>query len=121
MRMTASHPVEDPRSLTTRYTHNGFGDLTQQVSPDTGTSANSYDSGGNVGVVTDARGATATYAYDALNRATSIVYKNSSGVTDQTLVFGYDAGVNGKGHLTSAGDGNHTLSWTYDALGRVMW
>jgi RHS repeat-associated protein len=111
--------VKDPRSLTTGYTYNGFGDLTQQVSPDTGTSANTYDSGGNLSVATDARGSSANYSYDASNRVTQILYKNG-GATDQTLVFGYDAGTNGKGRLTSAGDGNHTLSWTYDALGRVI-
>jgi RHS repeat-associated protein len=110
--------VQDPLTLTTSYTHNGFGDLTQQVSPDTGTTNNSFDSGGNLSVSTDARGASATYTYDALNRVTQIVYA-SGGVTDQTLVFGYDAGTNGKGHLTSAGDGNHSLSWTYDTHGRV--
>jgi RHS repeat-associated protein len=111
--------VQDPRSLTTTYTYNGFGDLTEQVSPDTGTATNTYDSGGNLFVATDARLDTANYSYDALNRVTSIVYKNGSGVADQTLTFGYDAGTNGKGRLTSAADGNHALSWTYDGLGRV--
>jgi RHS repeat-associated protein len=111
--------VKDPRSLTTSYGYNGFGDLTTQSSPDTGASSNTYDSGGNVSVSTDARGATGNYSYDAANRATQIVYKNSSGVSDQTIAFGYDAGTNGKGRLTSASDANHSLSWTYDSLGRV--
>ncbi len=110
--------VKDPRNLITSYSYNGFGDLTQQLSPDTGTSTNTYDSGGNLSLATDARGSSANYTYDAANRVTQILYKNG-GVTDQTLVFGYDSGTNGKGHLTSAGDGNHALSWTYDALGRV--
>lgn len=112
--------VKDPRSLTTSYSYNGFGDRTEQVSPDTGTSTSTYDSGGNLSVATDARGDTATYSYDAANRATQILYQNGSGVTDQTLVFGYDAGAYGKGRLTSAGDGNQTLSWTYDPQGRVV-
>jgi RHS repeat-associated protein len=111
--------VKDPRSLTTSYTYNGFGDLTAQSSPDTGSSSNTYDAAGNVSVATDARGDTANYAYDGLNRVTQIVYQNSGGVADQTLVFGYDSGTNGKGRLTSAADANHSLSWTYDALGRV--
>jgi RHS repeat-associated protein len=38
---------------------------------------------------------------------------------DQTIAFGYDAGTNGIGHLTSAGDANHALAWSYDPLGRV--
>jgi RHS repeat-associated protein len=40
-------------------------------------------------------------------------------VTDQTLSFGYDAGTNGNGRLTSAADANQSLLWTYDAHGRV--
>jgi RHS repeat-associated protein len=111
--------VEDPRGLTTSYTYDGFGDVTQQVSPDSGTSSSTFDSGGNLSVSTDARGSTATYSYDVLNRVTSIVYKNSSSVTDQTLALSYDSGTNGKGRLNSAGDGNETLSWVYDGLGRV--
>jgi RHS repeat-associated protein len=111
--------VKDPRLLTTNYTYNGFGDLKTQVSPDSGTTSNTYDSGGNLSVSTDARSDTSSYSYDALNRVATIVYKNGSGVTDQTLSFGYDAGTNGKGRLTSAADANQSLLWTYDAHGRV--
>jgi RHS repeat-associated protein len=88
------------------------------VSPDTGTTTNTYDSGGNLATATDARNAVAAYAYDKANRVTSIAYK-LSGVADQTITFGYDSGTNGKGRLTSASDANHSLSWTYDPLGRV--
>jgi RHS repeat-associated protein len=105
--------VTDPRTLVTTYAHNGFGDVTQLVSPDTGTTNNTYDSGGNLKTATDARSAVATYAYDALNRVTQVAY------SDQTINFTYDAGTNGKGRLTGASDTSHTLSWTYDALGRV--
>jgi RHS repeat-associated protein len=110
--------VEDPRTLTTSYTYTGFGDLKTQGSPDTGTMTNTYDSGGNLATSTDARNAIATYSYDALNRPTSVAYKKG-GVTDQTLTFTYDAGTNGKGRLTGASDANHSMSWTYDPLGRV--
>jgi RHS repeat-associated protein len=111
--------VKDPRSLTTSYGYNGFGDVLQLISPDTGTSSSTYDSGGNLSVASDARGSTANYSYDAANRVTQIVYKNSGGVTDQTIAFGYDSGTNGKGRLTSASDANHSLSWSYDTHGRV--
>ncbi len=83
------------------------------ASPDTGTTINTYDSGGNLKTATDARGALATYSYDALNRVGQVVY------SDQTINFGYDIGTNGIGHLTSASDANHSMSWTYDANGRV--
>jgi len=32
----------------------------------------------------------------------------------------YDSGANGVGHLIGASDANHSLAWTYDALGRVV-
>jgi RHS repeat-associated protein len=105
--------VTDPRSLTTSYTYNGFGDLTQQVSPDSGTTSSTYDAVGNLATRTDARNKTGTYTYDALNRLTSISYP------DQITNFSYDSGTHGIGRLTGASDANHSLAWTYDALGRV--
>jgi RHS repeat-associated protein len=110
--------VQDPRNLVTSYVYDGFGGLTSQASPDTGTTANTYDSVGNLATSTDARGATATYAYDALNRVTSLAY-SLSGTTDQTLVFTYDQGANGIGHLTGASDANHSMSFGYDSLGEM--
>jgi RHS repeat-associated protein len=105
--------VLDPRSLTTSYTNDGFGELTTLVSPDTGSTTNTYDSGGNLKTATDARGTVATYTYDALNRMTQVAY------ADQTINYVYDQGTDGVGHLTSASDANHSMSWTYNAQGRV--
>jgi RHS repeat-associated protein len=105
--------VIDPRTLATSYANDGFGDVTRLVSPDTGTSISTYDPGGNLKTTTDARGALATYSYDALNRVTQVAYP------DQTINFTYDTGTNGVGRLTGAADANHSLSWAYDALGRV--
>jgi len=110
--------VTDPRGLATGYSYNGFGDLSSQVSPDTGATENTYDAAGNLATSTDARGAISTYGYDSLNRATSVAY-SLGGSTDQTMTFTYDAGSNGKGHLTGASDANHSMAWTYDAVGRV--
>jgi len=53
-----------------------------------------------------------------LNRVTSVKFKIGS-TTDQTISYGYDAGANGIGRLTSASDANQSMSWSYDALGRV--
>ena len=110
--------VTDPRSLSTSYGYSGFGDLTFQVSPDTGTTSKTYDSAGNLATSTDARGAEATYGYDALNRVTSIAY-SLNGNTDQTLSFAYDQGAHGIGHLSAASDSNHSMSFSYDALGEM--
>ncbi len=111
--------VIDPRSLQTSYSYNGFGNRTQVTSPDTGTSTATYDLAGNLKVATDARGATATASYDALNRVSSIAY-TLNGNSDQNLIFTYDAGTNGIGHLTGASDANHSMAWSYDPLGRVI-
>lgn len=105
--------VLDPRSLKTSYTHDGFNELTKLVSPDTGTSSSTYDSAGNLLTTTDARKKVATYTYDALNRPTQIAY------ADDTITYGYDQGTDGIGHLTSASDARHSMSWTYNAQGRV--
>ena len=105
--------VKDPRNLVTNYTNNGFNQATQVASPDSGTSLKTFDSGGNLQTTTDARGAVGTYTYDALNRVIQIAYP------DQTISYGYDAGTNGVGRLTSASDANHSMGWVYDTHGRV--
>ncbi len=111
--------VTDPRYLTTTYTYNALGDLKQTVSTDTGSTTNTFDSGGNLKTTTDARGAVATYTYDALNRVKTASFKKGSTI-DQTLTYSYDAGMSGIGQMTSAGDANHSMSWTYDAQRRVL-
>ncbi|MEZ5513270.1 MAG: hypothetical protein R3F58_05290 [Steroidobacteraceae bacterium] len=79
---------------------------------------NVFDSAGNLLTATDARSAVMTSTYDSLNRVLTRSYKIGTTV-DQTLTFGYDAGTNGKGRMTSASDANHSLAWVYDSLGRV--
>jgi RHS repeat-associated protein len=110
--------VTDPRNLVTTYTYTGFGDLKTTLSPDTGLTTNTYDSGGNLDTSTDSREAVADYNYDVANRVTSVSF-TKAGVTDQTINYGYDAGTNQKGRLTSAWDADHSLAWTYDTQGRV--
>ena len=74
---------------------------------------NSYDSGGTLATSTDARSQTGTYTDDAQNRVIQISY------ADQTLTFGYDSGTNEERPPDQCRDANHSLAWTYDALGRV--
>lgn len=78
--------VVDPKGLSTTYSYNGFGDLTGQVSPDSGASQYTVDSGGNRRTFTDARGVTASYQYDALDRVTGIVYPDAS----LNVIYSYD-------------------------------
>jgi RHS repeat-associated protein len=105
--------VIDPRTLTTSYNYDGFGEITQLVSPDTGTTTYLYDSGGNIKTVTDARSAAANYSFDDANRLIKLAY------SDQTINYTYDSGTNGIDRLTGASDANHSMSWAYDANGRV--
>ena len=105
--------VKDPTTLTTSYQYNGFGAVTQTVSPASGTSTDTYDSGGNLSTAIDARGVGGAYSYDALNRVTQVAYG------DQTIAYAYDTGTYGKGRLTGVSDASHSMSWQYDAQGRI--
>jgi RHS repeat-associated protein len=112
--------VTDPRSLSTSYTKNAFGDVLTLISPDTGSTTNTYDNAGNLKTRTDTVGRLATYTYDATNRLKSITYKPSAtGTADETITLTYDAGTNGKGHLTGMTDLSGSTTWSYDGLGRV--
>ncbi len=94
----------------------------------------SYDSQGNLTQRTDARGITATYTYDALNRNTSVRYSNDPMHTPGVNRI-YDGALNGKGRLwqsetlteqlSGEGDvvsssGTRTTIASYDALGRPL-
>ena len=87
-----------------------------------------YDANGNLTEKTDARGVVSTYAYDALNRNTTINYSDTNTITPDVKRF-YDGATNGKGrfwHFYSGGDYSsganvdHTAVDSYDALGRPL-
>ncbi len=85
--------VSDPRDIDTTYTVNGFGDITQEISADRGTINYTYDTGGNLKTVTDARGVKHTYTWDALNRPTKRTHTAVTGVPGTTqLIWSYDTG-----------------------------
>jgi RHS repeat-associated protein len=112
--------VTDPRSNATTYSVDALDNLNTQVSPDTGTTVNTYDAAGNVLTSRDAKNQTSTYTYDALNRVTQVTYHDGSQVQ-----YGYDAGTNGKGHLTSiienapGGALQTQVLYAYDQKGRL--
>ena len=47
------------------------------MSPDTGTTTSTYDAAGNLKARPDARGVTATYSYDVMNRVSRVVYSKT--------------------------------------------
>lgn len=84
-----------------------------------------YDPNGNVQTRTDARGITTNYAYDRINRSTTITYTDSTPSVERH----YDGATLGMGrfHYSYSG-GNfstgttveHTVIDSYDALGRPL-
>ncbi|MDN8654501.1 RHS repeat-associated core domain-containing protein [Stenotrophomonas indicatrix] len=115
--------VADPKGLHTTYAYNGFGDLTGQVSPDSGASSFTVDLAGNRKTATDARGITATYSYDALNRLIGIAYP------DPNLDVGYSYDVApaacaaderfAKGRLGQVLHANGSTQYCHDRFGQV--
>jgi len=116
--------VIDPKNLSTKYTYNGLGDLKRLDSPDTGIADYTYDSAGNRKTQTDARGITATYGYDALNRLVSVSYPDSS----LNVGYSYDtaatACVSGEtfaaGRLSLITDGSGSTQYCYDRFGQMV-
>ena len=100
--------------------------------PITGNSAWSigyqYDVANNLTQKTDPRGVVSVYAYDALNRNTTVDYSDTATINPDVKRF-YDSATNGKGrfwHFYSGGDlttgsnVDHTAVDSYDALGRPL-
>lgn len=81
-----------------------------------------YDNNGNLLTKTDARGASTSYSYDALNRVTQRSYSAGTGAATPNVTYTYDAaGVsNSKGRLTSVSSSVSACNYaSYDALGRI--
>jgi YD repeat-containing protein len=111
-----------PNGATTSYTVDGLGNVTQEVSPDRGTINYTQDAAGNVITRTDARGITATMAYDALNRITSITYPTAG----ENVTLTYDrisptdaSCTNGVGRLCRVVDAGGTTSHAFDPRGNL--
>ncbi|MFG6110247.1 RHS repeat-associated core domain-containing protein [Stenotrophomonas nematodicola] len=115
--------VTDPKGLHTTYAYNGFGDLTGQVSPDSGASSFTSDSAGNRKTAADARGVTTTYHYDALNRLTGIAYPDPS----LDVGYSYDVAPSvcaadeqfAKGRLGQVLHANGSTLYCHDRFGQI--
>ncbi|MEE9326713.1 MAG: RHS repeat-associated core domain-containing protein [Cocleimonas sp.] len=105
--------VWDPNDAQTDYSYNAVGDLLQQDSPDTGLTQYSYDDASNRTSMTDARGITVNYQYDALNRLTFIDYADNS----QDVTYTYDSCQHGVGRLCQVQDQSGVTQYSYDSWG----
>lgn len=115
--------VTDPRGLVTQYPRNGLGDLSSLQSPDTGTALHTYDSAGNLLTRLDSRGVLASYSHDALNRLTRIDYGPSGSPEQSIVWNYDQTGPgfsNGKGRLTSTQYTGGYSSYAYDPQGRLF-
>ena len=108
--------VTDPRHLATTYTIDGLGNATGLASPDTGATNRTFYDSGLLKTSTDARGKVSTYTYDALDRLKTVSYSDGG----PGILFNYDGGVNGVGHLTSFADESGSTSLFYDGFGRLV-
>lgn len=116
--------VTDPKGLKTNYARNGFGEVVQQTSPDTGVTVFTYDNAGNVQTRTDARGTTATYAYDALGRTTATMFGDPAAdiqyIYDQPSAACATGERTGTGRLASMIDGSGRTDYCYNAMGDLV-
>src|SRR5204862_3172567 len=87
-----------------------------------------YDASGNLTQKTDARGVISSYAYDALNRNTTIDYSDTTGINPDVKRF-YDGATNGKGRfwynyaggdLSAGSNVQQTAIDSYDAMGQPL-
>lgn len=114
--------ITDGESNRTTYVYDGHDRLSRTRMPGTtqgaGTSSTtdyeelSYDAGGNVTSRRLRDGNSIALSYDVLNRLTT---RDLPGI-EPTVTLGYDL----LGRMTSASDGSHSLSFTFDALGRNL-
>ncbi len=118
--------VTDPSHHRTDYTLDEVGNVLERISPDSGITLYRYDVMGLLAQKTDARGMTADYNYDALNRLQQIRYPDSR----YDIEFSYDGTGLGAdvsperrmaaiGKLTGMRDpSGHTL-WYYNLQGDI--
>jgi len=100
------------------FEYDGHSRLWRRTTPEQGQTTYTYFPDDTAQTVTDARGATSTFAYNNRHLPTSITYGVPSGVAATPNVsFGYDE----VGNRTSMTDGLGSVAYHYDQLSRMDW
>ena len=94
----------------------GFGDVIQRTSPDTGTTVYTYNAAGSPTQITDAGSVVTNLTYDDANRRVTKQYPASTGENITYTWDGTTSGNKGIGHLTEIDDASGSSKQTYDAL-----
>jgi len=102
--------VTDANSHITQYDYNSSNQVASEVDPLGKTAAYTHDANGNLISETDPNGNTLQYTYNSLNQ---LVQKSYPGNADH---FSYDA----VGNMTGMYNNDINISFTYDALNRVI-
>ena len=110
--------VTDANGNKTSYLRDGFGDVIQQLSPDSGTSVFHYDADANLTGKTDALSIVTNQTFDALDRPLTTTYP---GDPAENVAYAYDQIGTGfsfsVGRLTSVTDAAGSLTRAYEERG----
>ncbi len=79
--------------------YNLLGETTSSSNPNSGTTSETYDNDGNVAAATDAKGATVSFSYDALNRKTG-EFDGTSSASPPIDTYAYDNSNNAVAGMT---------------------
>jgi len=105
--------LTDPVGNTTLYTYNYMGLVATETNEKNATRYYTYDSLGRLVQKTDRNNRVTTYTYDSVGRLTAEHW----GDTSDYFMYTYDL----VGNLLYATDGDHSYSYTYDALYRPIY
>lgn len=113
-KVTAPSPISAP--ISTTYKHDGFGQLWESSSPDTGTIKFQYDAYGRLEWMKRADLVRTDYVHDALGRIQTV---QPGGTNGPIQSFTYDSCTNGKGRVCKVQDPSGTSEYEYTAHGLV--
>jgi YD repeat-containing protein len=111
-------PEGSPTYQDTVMTYDGYGRLaTEKIPAATSPTSYSYNVDDTLQTVTDGRGATSTFSYNARHLVTGIGYSAPSGITGTSAVsYGYDA----MGNRTGMTDGSGSTTYQYNTLSQLQ-